>query len=76
LPTNNKVIQPEKRNKLTAKIAQMKNSPRKTEARAERWLELIKEIFSFAIYTQSAFLKTTKMGKTELEQKKILPALN
>ena len=55
---------------LQKKIAEMKDGLRKTESRAENWLELTERTFNFATYAQMKFNKGT------IEQKKeILSAL-
>lgn len=59
------------KNEFTAKIAQLKNKLRETEAGAERWLELSERTFSFATYARKAFIT----GTLELK-KKILLALD
>ncbi|MGW8185009.1 MAG: recombinase family protein [Candidatus Moraniibacteriota bacterium] len=55
---------------LQKKIAELKSSLRKTENRAENWLELTERTFNFATYAQ------IKFGKGTIEEKKeILSAL-
>ena len=62
------------KNILRSKIAQLKKYLRKTETRAEQWLELTEKTFNFATYARKAFLMAK--GKTGLELKKeILLAL-
>jgi len=62
------------KNTLQGKIAQLKESLRETETRAEKWLELTEKTFNFATYARKAFLLAK--GKVGLELKKeILLAL-
>lgn len=62
------------KNVLQNKIAQMRESLRETETRAEKWLELTEKTFNFATYARKAFLMAE--GKERLELKKeILMAL-
>jgi DNA invertase Pin-like site-specific DNA recombinase len=58
------------KNTLTSQIAQMEESLRETETRAEKWLELTEKTFVFATYARAAFLRANKMGKAGLELKK------
>ncbi len=58
------------KNLLQAKIAQLKEQLRETEARAEKWLELTEKTFEFATYARAAFIRASNMGKEGLELKK------
>jgi DNA invertase Pin-like site-specific DNA recombinase len=58
------------KNEIQAKITQLQNKLRETEARAERWLELTEKTFNFATYARKAFVT----GGLELK-KEILMAL-
>ncbi len=58
------------KNNLQIKIAEMKDSLRHTETRAEEWLELTEKTFAFATYARASFLRANKTGKEGLELKK------
>ncbi len=54
------------RDRLKGEIANLKGEIKKTESRAERWLELTEQVFDFATYALSAFLKGNLQTKREI----------
>ena len=54
------------RDKLQGKILGLRQAVRKTEGRADRWLELSERTFNFALYAHSAFLKGGPEVKKEI----------
>ena len=54
------------RNELQLKIGRLKEELRDIEARAEKWLELTEEVFDFATYAHSKFLKGSLDEKKEI----------
>lgn len=54
------------RDRLKAEQAELRKEIDKTENRADRWLELTEELFDFATYAHSAFLKGDLQRKKEI----------
>ncbi len=54
------------RDRLKAEQAELRKEIDKTETRADRWLELTEELFDFATYAHSAFLKGDLQRKKEI----------
>lgn len=54
------------RDRLRAETARLKAEVEKTESRAERWLELTEQVFDFATYAHSAFLKGSLQIKRDI----------
>ncbi len=54
------------RDRLKLEIENLQGEIKKTESRAERWLELTEQVFDFATYAHSAFLKGDLQVKREI----------
>ncbi len=54
------------RDRLKLEIENLQSEIKKTESRAERWLELTEQVFDFATYAHSAFLKGDLQVKREI----------
>jgi hypothetical protein len=54
------------RDRLKLEIENLQSEIKKTESRAERWLELTKQVFDFAVYVHSAFRKGDLRVKREI----------
>ena len=54
------------RDRLKLEIENLQGEIKKTESRAERWLELTEQVFDFATYAHNAFLKGDLQVKREI----------
>ncbi|MSR85419.1 hypothetical protein EXS71_03240 [Candidatus Uhrbacteria bacterium] len=54
------------RDRLKLEIENLQGEIKKTESRAERWLELTEQVFDFATYAHNAFLKGNLQVKREI----------